>query len=305
MNDRVANVYHIDVKMFGFSGWCSAYLVAGKGKVALIDTGPATSIDAVRDGILKHGFRLQDITHILVTHIHFDHFGSAGILIKAMPEARVFVHPRVAKHVIDPSILMKNIQEVGDQLVTRFGGLLPIPGSRVQGLVDGEVIDLGDGEKLRVIFTPGHASSSVTFVEEKNQGLFVGDTPGLYLARGKALLIPSPFGSDLSRTLISLKRLMEIPTKTLFFGHFGICDTPEETLKLAYEKMKRYFTAACEIMERTKSSEKLLDHILQENDSTLALLKKREDGLDTYVVEELFPMWSKGFANYYAKQKEG
>ena len=300
--ERVDNVYHIDVKMFGFTGWCSAYLVAGDKKVALIDTGPATSIDAVRAGILKHGFALKDVTHILITHIHFDHCGSAGILLQEMPEARVFVHPKVAKHLIDPSILMKNIQEVGEKLVTRFGKLLPTPASRVQGFSDGEVMDLGNGERLKIIFTPGHASSNVTIMEEKNQGIFVGDTPGLYLAREKAHLIPSPFGSDLRQTLKSLKMLMEMPAKWLFFGHVGICDTPKETLKIAFEKMERYLAIASEIMGRTKAPEELLKRIVAENSSALKLIQERRDGLYEYLIEELFPMWAGGFANYYMKQ---
>jgi glyoxylase-like metal-dependent hydrolase (beta-lactamase superfamily II) len=304
-NERLDNVYLIDVKMFGFSGWCSAYLVVGREKVALIDTGPATSIDVVRNGILKHGFDLKEITHIFITHIHFDHCGSAGILLKEMPEARVFAHPKVVKHLIDPSILMKNIQEVGDKLVDRFGKLLPLPASRVQGFSDGEVMDLGNGARLKVIFTPGHATSNVTIVEEKNDGIFVGDTPGIYLAKEEALFIPSPFGSDLKQTLKSLKMLTEIPAKRLFFGHFGICDTPKEILKIAFEKMERYLSVASEIMERTKASEDLFNHIVEVNSSALALVQERGDGLYEYLIKELFPMWAKGFANYYMKQRKG
>jgi glyoxylase-like metal-dependent hydrolase (beta-lactamase superfamily II) len=304
-HEHLDNVYLIDVKMFGFSGWCAAYLVVGREKVALIDTGPATSIDAVRHGILKHGFDLKEITHILITHIHFDHCGSAGILLKEMPEARVFAHPKVVKHLIDPSILMKNIQEVGDKLVTRFGKLLPLPANRVQGFNDGEVIDLGNGERLKVIFTPGHATSNVTIVEEKHHGIFVGDTPGIYLSKEKALFIPSPFGSDLNQTLKSLKMLMEIPAKNLFFGHFGICDTPKEILKIAFEKIEQYLAAASEIMERTKSSEDLFNHIVETNSSALGSVQERRDGLHEYLIEELFPMWAKGFAHYYLKQREG
>ena len=303
-NECPDNVYPIDVKMFGFSNWCSAYLVVGREKVALIDTGPATSIDSVRNRILQYGFDLKAITHILITHIHFDHCGSTGILLKEMPEARVFAHPKVVKHLIDPSVLMKNIQEVGDRLVTRFGKLLPLPASRVQGFSDGEVMDLGNGERLKVIFTPGHANSNVTIVEEKNNGIFVGDTPGIYLAKEKALFIPSPFGSDLRQILKSLKMLMEIPAERLFFGHFGICDTPEEILRIAFEKTERYLSVASEIMDRTKSPEDLFNHIVEVNSSGLTSVQERRDGLYEYLIEELFPMWAKGFANYYMKQKE-
>jgi hypothetical protein len=115
--------------------------------------------------------------------------------------------------------------------------------------------------RLKILFAPGHASSNVTIVEEKNNGIFVGDTPGLYLAREKIVLIPSPFGSDLKQTLKSLKMLMEMPAKNLFLGHFGVCDTPKEILKVAFEKMEQYLAVASEIMERTKSSEDLFNHI--------------------------------------------
>jgi len=164
------------------------------------------------------------------------------------------------------------------------------------------VMDLGNGERLKIIFTPGHASSNVTIVEEKNQGIFVGDTPGLYLAREKAHLIPSPFGSDLRQTLKSLRMLMEMPAKWLFFGHVGICNTPEETLKIAFEKMERYLAIASEIMGRTKAPEELLKRIVAENSSALKLIQERRDGLYEYLIEELFPMWAGGFANYYMKQ---
>lgn len=300
------NVYLIDVKMFGFTGWCSAFLVAGGKKVALIDTGPASSAEVVRDGIMKHGFVLKDITHIFISHIHLDHVGSAGILLKEMPDAKIFVHPRVAKHVIDPSVMMENMKrEGGGKMAARFGELLPVEASRVHGLSDGEVFDLGNGERLKVIFTPGHATSGISIVEEKNKGIFVGDTPGIYLAKENILIIPSPFGSDLRQAVESLKMLVEMEAKGLFFGHFGFCDTPKEILRTALEKMKRYWDIASETMEKSQDSEELINRIIDENSSTVAQIKERKDGLYEYFTEELIPMWARGFANYYVKQQQG
>jgi glyoxylase-like metal-dependent hydrolase (beta-lactamase superfamily II) len=297
--ERFDNVYVIDVKMFGFTGWCSAYLVVGE-KVALIDTGPASSAEVVRAGILKHGFALKDITHILISHIHLDHCGSAGILLKEMPEATVFVHPRVAKHVIDPSIMMENMKrEGGGKMAARFGELIPVEASRVRGLSDGEVIELGNGESLKIIFTPGHATSGISIVEEKNSGIFVGDAPGVYLAKENVLIIPSPFGSDLKQAMESLKKLMEIPAKLFYFGHFGFCDTPKEILKIALRKMERYWEIATKTMEENKTPEEIVNRIVAENSSAVEQFKQRGDGLYEYFIEELIPMWAKGFANYY------
>ncbi len=84
-DERIDNVYVIDTKMFGFTGWCSAFLVAGK-ELALIDTGPPTSAQFVRNGIKDYGFALEDISYVFITHHHFDHCGSAGILLQEMPK---------------------------------------------------------------------------------------------------------------------------------------------------------------------------------------------------------------------------
>lgn len=299
------NVYLIDVKMFGFTNYCSAYLVVGE-KVALIDTGPASSAEVVRAGILKHGFALKDITHLLISHIHLDHCGSAGILLKEMPGATIYVHPRVAKHIIDPSVMMGNMKrEGGGKMAARFGELLPVEASRVRSLSDGEVIDLGNGEGLKIIFTPGHATSSICIVEEKNSGIFVGDAPGAYLAKENVSFIPSPFGSDLKQAMQSLKKLMDIQAKSLYFGHFGFCDTPKETLKIALKKMERYWEIATKTMEENKTPEEIVKRIVDENSSAVEQFRQRGDGLYEYFIEELIPMWAQGFANYYMKQRQG
>ena len=305
-DDHMDNIHLIDVRMFGFTGWTSAYLVAGKKKVALIDTGPASSSEVVRAGIFKHGFALKDITHIFISHIHLDHVGSAGILLKEMPEATVFVHPRVAKHVIDPSTMMDNMKrEGGGKMAARFGELLPVDSSRVRALSDGEVFDLGNGEKLKTIFTPGHATSSISVIEEKNKGIFVGDAPGVYLAKENVVIIPSPFGSDLKQAMQSLKTLMGIPSKWLFCGHFGFCETPKELLEVALKKMERYWDIATKTMEENKPEEEIINRIVAENSAAVEVFKQRKDGLYEYFTEELIPMWARGFAKYYMKQREG
>jgi glyoxylase-like metal-dependent hydrolase (beta-lactamase superfamily II) len=305
-DERIDNICLIDVRMFGFTGWASAYLVAGEKKVALIDTGPASSAEIVHAGILKHGFALKDITHIFISHIHLDHVGSAGILLKEMPDATVFVHPKVAKHVIDPSIMMDNMKrEGGGKMAARFGELLPVDSSRVRALSDGEVFDLGNGEKLKTIFTPGHATSGISIIEEKNSGIFVGDTPGIYLAKENVVIIPSPFGSDLKQAMQSLKTLMGIPAKLFFYGHFGFCDKPKELLEVSLKKMERYWDIAAKTMEENKTEEVIINRIIVENSAAVEVFKQRNDGLYEYFTEELIPMWARGFAKYYMKQRQG
>lgn len=296
-DERIDNVYVIDTKMFGFTGWCSAFLVAGK-ELALIDTGPPTSAQFVRNGIKDYGFALEDISYVFITHHHFDHCGSAGILLQEMPETKVLVHPRVAKHLIDPSIMNENIKrDTGSKMASRFGELLPIPSSRVQPLNDGDTIDLGDNEKLKVIFTPGHAFSEIAIYDEKNKGLFIGDAPGIYFAEEDVLLAITPPGTDIKLAVETLKMLVSIPASKYFLGHYGICNTPGDLVSRALDALKLRFDIASEAMEQNVPEEipkKIIDSISSELDK----LKLREEGLYEYLTEELIPVWARGIVGY-------
>lgn len=296
--DPADNVYVIDTRMFGFSRYCSAFLIAGN-EIALIDTGPATSAEFVRAGIEAHGFALEDISYILITHIHFDHSGAAGILLKEMPKAKVMIHPRVLKHIIDPSIVNANIKrDTGEIMSARFGELVPIPPSRVQSLANGEVLDLGNGKRLRITFAPGHHSSEIVILDEKNMGLFAGDAPGLYFADEDIVLMPSPPGCDLKQSMETLKVLMSMSPTKLFLGHYGICDEPQEMMRRALDAVQLLSDVGFEAIEQGKQEE-LASRIIASIARDIEKLGLREKSLYPYIVEELIPVWARGFIGYY------
>jgi len=297
-NEQFENIYVIDTKMFGFTGWCSAYLVAGK-ELALIDTGPPTSAQFVRDGIKAHGFALKDISYVFITHHHFDHCGSAGILLEEMPKAKVLVHSKVAKHLIDPSIMNENMKKhTGLKMASRYGDLLPIPSSRVQPLTDGDMIDLGDNQKLKVIFAPGHAFSEIVIYDEKNKGLFIGDAPGAYFVEEDLVLALTPIGSDIKLSMETLKILAGIPATKYFLGHYGICDAPKKLVPRALDAMQLRFDIALEAMKLNRPEE-ITSRIINSISSDLEKLNLRGKGLYEYLTEELIPMWARGLAEYF------
>lgn len=305
--ERVDNVYVIDTKMYGFTQWGACYLVAGK-EVALIDTGPPLSAEFVRTAIKGHGFALSDISYVFITHVHVDHRGSAGILLKEMPKAKVLIHPSVVGDLIDPSIINENLKRAtGEKMSSRIGidKIVPIPSSKVQSVNNGDVIDLGNDEKLRVIFAPGHASSEIAIYDEKNMGLFVGDAPGCYFAKEDLVLIPTPRGSDLKQSMETLKMLMSIPVTKLFFGHYGICSTPKETMQRALDAMQLRFDIASKVMRQGGKPEEIVNKVIIASVSPeLEKLKVRGEGLYEYLTGELIPMWARGFAAYYQMQQQ-
>jgi len=179
--DHAANVYMIDTNMFDFPNYNAAYLIKGRDLV-LIDTGLPNQYEMLRKGIHKHGFSFSDISSIFITHEHPDHCGNVGHIIRENPNVKVFCHPRTSIHLIDPSIEdSKRKQQLLPQMAARFGTMLPVPSSKIQELNDGDSFDLGGGERLKIIFTPGHQPGGLVILAEKNMGLFINDLVGCFL----------------------------------------------------------------------------------------------------------------------------
>src|SRR5690606_708759 len=138
---------------------CAAYLVhGGDGRAALVDCGTAGTAGRVLEAIDGAGVSRDAIDWLLVTHVHLDHAGGAGPLMRALPNARLVVHPRGAPHMIDPTRLMAGARQVyGDAMFERdHAGMLPVDAARVVEAADGHVVELR-GRPLRCSDTPGHA----------------------------------------------------------------------------------------------------------------------------------------------------
>jgi len=298
--ERADNVYMIDTKMFGFEWFNAAYIVVGK-DVALIDTGVATSIDVVRAAIKNHGFAIKDISHIFVTHCeHPDHSGNVGILLQENSRAKVYINPIGAEYLTDPSIeAAKRKVNLSAEMAARFGEMVPVPPSRIQYLNDGDVFDLGNGEKLRIIFAPGHQPSGIVILAEKNMGLFINDLPGQYFADADASLILTPFRSDVKQAIESLRKVMDIPVTRLFLGHFGICDSPREVIQRALDRMQRLLDIGAKFAEGRKAEEIASGVIANVMPEVEKLRKARGESLYEYMSRELVPSMSVAFANYY------
>jgi glyoxylase-like metal-dependent hydrolase (beta-lactamase superfamily II) len=297
---RVDDVYMIDTRMFGFDCFQSSYIVAGK-QVALIDTGVPTSLETVCAAIKEHGFAIEDISYIFVTHCeHPDHSGNVGMLLKENPEAKVYINPIGAEYLTDPSIeAAKRKVNLSAQMAARFGEMVPVPPSRIEHLSDGDTFDLGNGERLKIIFAPGHQPSGIVILEEKNMGLFINDLVGLYLADADASLIFTPFRSDVKQAMASLRKVMDIPVTKLFLGHFGICDKPTGVMQRALSGMQRLLNIGGTCLKEGKPKE-IASRVLASRMPEIEKIRvKRGESLYAYMNQELVPSLSTAFASYY------
>ena len=192
IKETAENIYLIDDQLYSIPKLGSVYLITEERK-ALIDTGPTTSVKVVLEGIKKTGIRPEDINYIIVTHIHLDHAGGAGVLLKEMPKAKVIVHRRGAKHMVDPAKLVSSvIATQGKKAMEREGEVVPVENSRVMPVDDGYRLELSERQSLKFIDAPGHAPHELCIYESQSGGLFLGDTAGMLVADKETLLPVTP-----------------------------------------------------------------------------------------------------------------
>ena len=222
VDDRV---WLIDLGFQGRRGVVAAYLLADEGDLALIETGPTSTLPALEEGIRAAGFALEQLTHLLITHIHLDHAGAAGPLARSLPHLRVFVHPIGAPHLVDPTRLVASATRIyGDQMGPLWGEVVPIAERQVVALGDGDVVNVA-GRQLRAVFTPGHASHHVAYWDEAARSLFTGDVGGIRMP-GTAYVCPPTPPPDLDPEAWagSVERLRSLQARRLYLTHFGPFD---------------------------------------------------------------------------------
>jgi glyoxylase-like metal-dependent hydrolase (beta-lactamase superfamily II) len=191
--------------------------------VTLIDPGPGSCVDTLRAGLARQGIAVEDIQSILLTHIHLDHAGATGLLVKDNPAIMVFVHEKGAPHVVDPSKLVNSANQLwGVEGVARlWGPVIPVPESNLTVLRGGERITAAS-QVFDVRYTPGHASHHVSYFDEATGIAWVGDTGGLRFGPTLFTLPPTPPPDiDLEAWAESLAKIRAWKPETVFITHFG------------------------------------------------------------------------------------
>jgi len=232
------NVYLIDTEEGSIPRLTATYFLNEGGK-ALIDAGSPNSASTILNGIKRLGVDPKEVSYVVITHVHLDHAGGAGTLSKEMPYAEVLVHPRGAKHLVDPTKLTSSAMQVlSREEMERYGSMIAVSQEKVRVLDDNAVIELNSQQRLRVIYTPGHAHHHLSLLEERNKGLFAGDAIGEYVPGAEFLFVDTPAPSfDLASALESIERVRQLPLQVLYFSHFGVSRKVEEILQVAQNKL--------------------------------------------------------------------
>ena len=261
MTALAAGLDYIDVRFLGKPGIIATAVLHGPGGVALVDPGPSTSLDGLRDGLREKGFSVADVRQLLITHIHLDHAGASGTLLAENPAIEVFVHERGAPHMADPARLLESATRLyrGD-MGRLWGEVLPVPAGRLRSLKGGEVIAAG-GRELQVAYTPGHASHHVSYFDRSARVAFVGDTAGIRRPGGAYVMPPTPPPDvNLEAWLESEAKILAWDPDTLFLTHFG----PFHGARLQFQQLRDNIAAWSRIVQRLLADHSLDDERRQE-----------------------------------------
>lgn len=227
------HLYQIDVETAGIKNFIASYILKGK-QTAIVETGPTSSIPNLLHCLKELSIKPEKVAYVAVSHIHLDHGGGAGTLLKYLPKAKVVVHARGAPHLANPEKLWQQSKEVLGSIAEMYGKPEPVPEDRIIAATDGMMLDVGNDVKLKVLETLGHASHHLSYYEQLSEGIFPGDAAGIYLNEINVTVptTPAPFRLDIA--LASLGRLISLEPNVLYYSHFGKADGAVEKLH-AYE----------------------------------------------------------------------
>jgi glyoxylase-like metal-dependent hydrolase (beta-lactamase superfamily II) len=214
-------IAYTDLHFEGHAHVIASAVLTGKGGVAIVDPGPSSTLPTLRAALGAAGITPGDITDIVLTHIHLDHGGATGTLVKEQPQLRVWVHELGAPHLIAPDRLIASATRLwGSDMDRLWGEVRPVPPASITVLRGGERIEAG-GRRWEVAYTPGHASHHVSFFDRDSGIAFVGDAAGIRMPGGGALPPTPPPDIDLELWGETLARIEAWGAETLFVTHFG------------------------------------------------------------------------------------
>lgn len=213
---------YVDLDFLGIPEIIATAVIQGPSGVALVDPGPSTTLGNLRSALERKGIGIEDVRQVLLTHIHLDHAGVAGTLVRENPAIEVFVHERGARHMVDPAKLLSSATRLyGEDMKPLWGEFLPVPQGRIRVLRGEERITVG-GRELQVAYTPGHASHHVSYFDPSSRVAFVGDTAGIRRSDRLCVMPPTPPPDiDLEAWRASEDRILAWNPDTLFLTHFG------------------------------------------------------------------------------------
>ena len=254
--------------------FAAIYLLKQKNKVIIIETGTNYSVPHVKDALSQIGLSFSDVSYVIPTHVHLDHAGGAGLLMMQCQNAALVVHPRGARHLIDPSKLVAGAKAVygENKFKEYYGEIFPIDANRVIQADDNFILDF-DGRELRFIDTPGHARHHFCIWDKATKSMFTGDTFGISYRdldhQDELYILPStsPVQFDPEALIQSINRIMEFKPERVCLTHFSAIKPTKKATNKLIESIHFVSNLAIKYADKNDSESiiytKMMDYFLE------------------------------------------
>jgi glyoxylase-like metal-dependent hydrolase (beta-lactamase superfamily II) len=290
-------VHIIDLEFLGHGNSIASFLIETASGPILIETGPASTLPALKAGIEKAGYNANEIEHVFITHIHLDHAGAAWWF--AQHGAKIYLHPIGVPHLADPSKLLNSAKRIYKEEMERlWGDLLPIPSDKLIAVEDKESINFHD-LIIKAHHTPGHAVHHIAW--QINNLLFTGDVAGVKIRNGPVQAPCPPPDIDLDDWKKSIAGIKEINPGLIYLTHFGIIDNINEHLNLLEEALMDWAIWVKNEWQHNKNVDQITDEFKIYVRDQLKIAGVDNSGLSQY--EAANPAWMSvnGLIRYWTK----
>jgi glyoxylase-like metal-dependent hydrolase (beta-lactamase superfamily II) len=295
------SVITLDNNWMGRPRSIAAGLLESDGHRAIVDPGPGSTLETLRQRLGARGLSVRDLDVILLTHIHLDHAGATGALVRENPRLAVYVHTKGAPHIIDPSKLLASAARLWpNDLQILFGETLPVPMGNLRILEGGETLTLG-ARKLEVVYTPGHASHHVSYFDNEEGVAWVGDTACIRI-EGSTYVMPAtpPPDIDLGIWDSSFAAILARKPSRLFLTHFGFSENPAEHIALARQQLHDWAALAAESIRSAPTESAAMDSFIAATRAEIARYLPAAE-LEHYVFSASLNLSFLGLARYLRK----
>lgn len=305
LNDRIQLIDGFDL---GLEHRTGSYVIMEQ-QLTIIETGPSPSVEHVKQGLNELGISLDEVRYIIVTHIHLDHAGGAGLLLQDCPNATLIVHPKGARHLADPSRLIAGARAVyGDQFDDLFNPIVPVLEQRIDIKTEGDRLQIGPDCTLEFWDTPGHAKHHFGILDPVSNGFFAGDTAGIRYAQliedGIDFYLPStsPNQFDPKAMKASIERMQRQQLDVLYFGHFGAAHNPDAALEQVLEWLELFVEEGAAAYQNKESADQLAKRLLAPVMAQLAEKGAKQPHRVMPYIEMDLQVSAQGLLDYFHRQ---
>jgi glyoxylase-like metal-dependent hydrolase (beta-lactamase superfamily II) len=294
------HLHIIDLRPTGLESFIASYVLKGGKATAIIETGPTCSIPNLLLGLQEIGVRNEDVDYIMVSHIHIDHAGGSGTLMKYLPNAKLIVHPRGAPHMVKPEKLWEQSKLVLGKVAIAYQEIEPVPENIVITPSDGTTFNLGESVQVKVLETLGHASHHLAFFDTDSRGIFQGDAAGIYFPKLDATIPTAPAPFNLEMTLASIHKMAQLQPKRLYYTHYGPVENAHERLKRYENQLHLWARVTSEAVKRGDTLESTYQQILEQDPQ----MRATADFISKHLVlrEGVAMQNVQGFVEYFKKK---